>query len=367
LCGASQWARKIPKTEGVLPVPVEFRVGSASWTDPTLTNSDLFYPPSVRSAEERLRFYAEQFNTVEVDSTYYALPAERNAKVWTERTPDGFVFNIKPFALITQHPAEMSRLPNQLREMVPAAERGDRQLTRPSKEVVDMAFQMFWSAIALLRESGKLGMVGLPVPAVFHSKACQPRLPREPSRTATGASIAIEFRHPSWVRDKARRNESMNFLRSHGLYYASIDASEDNSIVPSFIEATGDQVYVRFHGKNRENWFKRNITAAERFKYLYSERELQSLGTPRSHAFVERLIGTVRREYLDRTLFWNQSDLERKLENYKTYYNLLRCHSGLAGATPAERSGMPPPPIAKLDSYSWRQHCNGLFQTPNAA
>jgi putative transposase len=89
--------------------------------------------------------------------------------------------------------------------------------------------------------------------------------------------------------------------------------------------------------------------------------------TPRSHAFVERLIGTVRREYLDRTLFWNHSDLERKLENYKTYYNQHRCHSGLAGATPAERSGIPPPPIAKLRSYSWRQHCNGLFQTPTAA
>jgi putative transposase len=88
---------------------------------------------------------------------------------------------------------------------------------------------------------------------------------------------------------------------------------------------------------------------------------------PRSHAFVERLIGTVRREYLDRILFWNQSDLERKLEDYKAYYNLHRCHSGLAGATPAERSGIAPPPIARLDSYSWRQHCNGLFQTPTAA
>ena len=99
---------------------VEFRVGTASWTDPTLVNSDLFYPPSVRSAEERLRFYAEQFNTVEVDSTFYALPAERNAKQWAERTPDGFVFNIKPFALMTQHPAEVSRLPKQLRELLPA-------------------------------------------------------------------------------------------------------------------------------------------------------------------------------------------------------------------------------------------------------
>jgi putative transposase len=88
---------------------------------------------------------------------------------------------------------------------------------------------------------------------------------------------------------------------------------------------------------------------------------------PRSHPFVERLIGTVRREYLDRTLFWNQSDLERKLETYKAYYNQCRCHSGLAGTTPAERSGVPTPPIAKLESYSWRQHCNGLFQTPVAA
>ena len=89
--------------------------------------------------------------------------------------------------------------------------------------------------------------------------------------------------------------------------------------------------------------------------------------TPRSQAFVERLIGTVRREYLDRTLFWNQSDLERKLESYKAYYNQHRCHSGLAGATPAQRSGAAPPPIANLQSYRWRQHCNALFQTPIAA
>jgi uncharacterized protein YecE (DUF72 family) len=256
---------------------VEFLVGTASWTDPTLVNSDLFYPPSVRSAEERLRFYAEQFNTVEVDSTYYALPAERNAKLWAERTPDGFVFNIKPFALMTQHPAEMSRLPKQLREMVPAEERGNRQLTRPSKEVVDKAFQMFWSAMAPLREAGKLGMLAFQFPPYFIPKPANFDYLANLRERLPGASIAIEFRHPSWVGGETRRTETMNFLRSHGLYYTSIDAPEDSSIVPSFIESTGDQVYVRFHGKNRENWFKRNITAAERFKYLYSERELQSL------------------------------------------------------------------------------------------
>jgi len=224
-----------------------------------------------------LRFYAEQFNTVEVDSTFYALPAERNAKLWAERTPIGFVFNIKPFALMTQHPAEISRLPKQLRDMVPTAARNNRQLTRPSKEVVDMAFRMFWSAMAPLREAGKLGMLAFQFPPYFIPKPPNLDYLASLPERLPGASIAVEFRHPSWVRDKVRRAETMNFLRSHGLYYTSIDAPEDNSILPSFVEATGDQVYVRFHGKNRENWFKRNITAAERFKYLYSERELQSL------------------------------------------------------------------------------------------
>jgi len=89
--------------------------------------------------------------------------------------------------------------------------------------------------------------------------------------------------------------------------------------------------------------------------------------TPRSHAFIERLIGTIRREYLDQTLFWNQGDLERKLNLCKVFYNRHRCHTGLAGITPAQRSGTPAYPIANLASYRWRKHCNGLFQTPAAA
>lgn len=71
----------------------------------------------------------------------------------------------------------------------------------------------------------------------------------------------------------------MRFLRAHGPYYTSIDVPEDESIVPSFIEATGDQLYMRLHGKNRDNWFKHNITPTERNKYLYSERELRSVAT----------------------------------------------------------------------------------------
>jgi uncharacterized protein YecE (DUF72 family) len=205
------WFKKVSDT-------IEFQVGTASWTDPTLVNSELFYPPSARSAEERLRFYAEQFNTVEVDSTFYALPAERNAKLWAERTPIGFVFNIKPFALMTQHPAEIS---------CSAPPRATSHASLPASRSGPIALQNIWNAISTTsfdgRVSWRLGMVAFQFPPYFILKPANfDYLANLPERLP-GASIAIEFRHPSWVRDEVRRSETMNFLRSHGLYYTSID------------------------------------------------------------------------------------------------------------------------------------------------
>jgi len=89
--------------------------------------------------------------------------------------------------------------------------------------------------------------------------------------------------------------------------------------------------------------------------------------TPVSHPFVERLIGTIRREYLDRVFFWNTQDLERKFGTFLHYYNHTRAHQSLDGNVPAEVSGEHHPPTAKLSNYSWISHCNGLFQTPIAA
>jgi putative transposase len=88
--------------------------------------------------------------------------------------------------------------------------------------------------------------------------------------------------------------------------------------------------------------------------------------TPVSHPFVERLIGTIRREHLDQTLFWNSFDLARKLEEFKIYYNNSRVHQSLGGVTPAERTGKLRPFRAALDSFGWKTHCRGLFQTPVA-
>jgi hypothetical protein len=88
---------------------------------------------------------------------------------------------------------------------------------------------------------------------------------------------------------------------------------------------------------------------------------------PASHPFVERLIGTIRREYLDRVFFWNAVDLARKLEAFRDYYNGHRVHRALAGLTPAQRAGALRPAPAALDRYGWQRHCEGLFELPIAA
>ncbi len=88
---------------------------------------------------------------------------------------------------------------------------------------------------------------------------------------------------------------------------------------------------------------------------------------PTSHPFVERLIGTIRREYLDRTFFWNSIDLDKKLRAFKNYYNAARVHRALNGTTPANRAGCPSPSPAQLARYAWQAHCRGLFETPVAA
>jgi len=94
-------------------------------------------------------------------------------------------------------------------------------------------------------------------PPYFTYRDSNPRLPLESSRSDAGASIGVEFRHPSWVADGKQREATLGFIRDHGLYFVSIDAPEDKSIVPSFMDATGDIAYVRFHGRNRDAWFRK--------------------------------------------------------------------------------------------------------------
>jgi len=83
-----------------------------------------------------------------------------------------------------------------------------------------------------------------------------------------------------------------------------------------------------------------------------------------SHPFVERLIGSIRRELLDQTFFWTETDLENKLWDYQCYYNQHRTHSGRDGETPMETIGSR---VLDVNQYRWKKHCRGLFELPIAA
>jgi uncharacterized protein YecE (DUF72 family) len=256
----------------------QFLVGTASWTDPTLVKSDLFYPPDIKTPQARLAFYAAQFRTVEVDSSYYALPSERNSQLWVERTPDDFIFNIKAFGWLTQHSTDTARLPKAIKEKLPSTLASQRRIKDPPGEILDLAFQMFWSALTPLRDAGKLGKLLFQFPPYFTCRKANFDYIAKLGARMPGAPIAIEFRHQSWLEDPARVADTMSFLRDHELTYVSVDAPEGVA-VPPILESTGPDAYIRFHGQNRENWFKHDIPVAERYQYLYSERELDGWAT----------------------------------------------------------------------------------------
>lgn len=249
-------------------------VGTCSWTDPTLLASG-FYPQGVNTPEKRLVYYAEQFPIVEVDSTYYALPAERNAALWVKRTPADFVFNIKSFSLFTQHPTPPNALPKDVREALgPLGEKGNLYQKDLPGELVDLVWEMFTSALLPLDSAGKLGAVLFQFPQWFfpghdsreHILICRERLGQY--------RMAVEFRNGAWVNEK-HNDQTMLFLRQNDLAYVAVDEPQGfRSSVPPVAEATADLSIVRFHGRNRETWEKKGITATERFRYHYTKEEL---------------------------------------------------------------------------------------------
>ncbi|TME20929.1 MAG: transposase family protein [Chloroflexi bacterium] len=122
---------------------------------------------------------------------------------------------------------------------------------------------------------------------------------------------------------------------------------------PTYLSSDHDPLY-RFH-QWQANLRILDVAAIKTVPYV-----------PRSHPFVERLIGTIRRECLDRTLFWTAADLELKLLDFQRYFNGHRTHAGLGGLTPEPRTGEDSAP-ASVSEYRWRPHCRGLYQTPIAA
>jgi len=269
--------------------------GTASWTDPTMTAEGVFYPRGADTPEERLRYYSSLYPLVEVDATYYALPAERVAAAWARRTPPGFTFDVKAHALMTTHPTEVKRLPKTIQTMLAAEDRGKarvylRDLPDEAKEAV---FGFFRDGIEPLVKAGKLGAVLLQFPPWFFPSH-ESREHIVEVRERLGLPVTVEFRHGSWFNEK-NRDRTLDFLSKNALPYVVVDEPQGfKSSVPSVLEVTSpDLAIVRFHGRNEETWEKKGLTPAERFRYLYKEQELEEW-VPR----VRQIAGKARETHL---------------------------------------------------------------------
>jgi uncharacterized protein YecE (DUF72 family) len=248
------------------------RLGTCSWADEGLVKR--WYPREARTAAGRLRYYAERFDVVEVDSPFYRLPAPETAARWAERTPPGFVFHAKASKQMTGHEESDSR---------------------------ERAFAEFREALAPLEASGKLRGVLLQ----YHPRVKKSREAMDELRVA-GELVAplvplIEFRHRSWMTEDERA-DTLSFLERHGLAYVSVDSprTRASNVMPRIAAATHDVAYLRFHGRNWQTWNMKTRTSGERFDWLYTREELEEWVEP-----VARLAEQAREVY---ALFNNNRD-----------------------------------------------------------
>ncbi len=240
-----QQSAALGKVSIVRNMTATIRLGTCSWADEGLLKA--WYPRGVSTAEQRLRYYAERFDTVEVDSPFYALPDPEVTARWARRTPDAFTFHVKASAAMTWHDGEPS----------------------------DRAFAEFRGALEPLELSGKLKGVLLQYhPRFVKSPGAKEELALAQGRLEPLVPL-VEFRHASWM-DVSERQDTLAFLEQHGLAYVSVDAprTRASNVMPPVAAATHRLAYVRFHGRNVQTWNIRGGSAADRFDWMYAGEEL---------------------------------------------------------------------------------------------
>ena len=253
------------------------RIGTASWTDPTMTRPGVFYPPGADTAEERLRYYASLFPVVEVDATYYALPTRQMGEVWLQRTPPEFTFDIKAHALMTGQPSEVKRLPKAIRDALPAELRAKSRIYGKDlpDELLDAVWEAFRDGIVPLHSAGKLGAVFLQYPSWFFPSHESRDAILEAKQRLGDMALAVEFRNASWLNEK-NAGRTIDFLEQHEIPFVMVDAPQGmRSSLPPVSAVTSPRLaVVRFHGRRTETWEAKGIPVVERFRYLYSRDEL---------------------------------------------------------------------------------------------
>jgi uncharacterized protein YecE (DUF72 family) len=246
-------------------------VGTSSWSDPGFV--ELWYPKGL-VAKDRLDFYAERFDAVELNSSFYAIPAAKTVEGWAKRTPAGFQFDVKLHKLLSHHSAQLKELPPDLRE----AETTDRGRVVLDPALLDEMVRRTAEAMKPLVDAGKLTSYLLQLTPAFD--------PRENDLDELApvidglapTPVAVEFRRRSWASPK-RFEQVLDWLSAHGAVFVCVDTPPGDHvpIFPPIDAVTRDTLaYMRAHGRNTEGYLH-GRSVAERFDYDYSKRELEEI------------------------------------------------------------------------------------------
>ncbi|HEX8645255.1 MAG TPA: DUF72 domain-containing protein [Thermoleophilaceae bacterium] len=247
-------------------------VGTSSWADPGFVEE--WYPPGM-PARDRLPWYAERFEAVELNSSFYAVPDQSMADRWARSTPDGFTFDVKLHRLLSRHAADLKSLPPDLRDDVQVNERGRVRLT-PELELA--VADRILEAVAPIEQAGKLGAFLLQLtPAFAPDRHRLDELDALIERLAPRV-VAVEFRNRGWVAEK-RAESTFAYLSERGAAFVAVDAPKEDHvpIMPDVDAVTNDALaYIRMHGRNAHGYMH-GKSVAERFDWDYSDDELQEI------------------------------------------------------------------------------------------
>jgi uncharacterized protein YecE (DUF72 family) len=247
-------------------------VGTSSWADPGFVEE--WYPPGM-ATRDRLPWYAQRFDAVEVNSSFYAIPEPGTVARWAEITPDRFLFDYKLHRALSRHAATVDSLPPDMREGLDVGPRGRVRLT-PALELELVRRTL--EAVRPLEQAGKLGAFLLQLTPSFSPRRNELDELSGLVEGLGGRPLAIEFRHRGWVEEK-RIEITFEWLSDHGAAFVAVDAPKEVHvpIMPDVDAVTNpDLAYIRLHGRNAEGYMK-GRSVAERFGWEYSDEELREV------------------------------------------------------------------------------------------
>jgi uncharacterized protein YecE (DUF72 family) len=272
-------------------------VGTASWSDPGFV--ERWYPKKL-PAGERLGWYAQHFDLVEVNSTFYSAPEPRMVERWCAATPDAFTFDIKLHQLFSFHSTPVKLLPPDLQSRVETDAKGK---VKPTRDIQAALLKIFMRATAIFRSAGKMGVLLLQLSPAFSPRKHDLNELEPLIEMLNGHDLAIEFRNRNWaIGDQLQ--STIDFVRKHGAIFVNVDApaSDHFTVMRSDVdEVTNSNVaYLRLHGRNAKAYVT-GKTVAARFDYDYNEEEISE---------VAERSGKLAREAKDVHVIFNNNNLD---------------------------------------------------------